>query len=67
MNHPLQDALREAAEALAGSDPRELDPAERQLYELIDDRMFEIMDRLIAEHDEAGPAARAAIVRAMRR
>ena len=66
MNHPLQDALREAADAIAGSDPRELDPAERQLYELIDDRMFEIMDRLI-ELGEGAAAARACIQRAMRR
>ena len=64
MTHPLHDALREATGAITDCDYRELDPSERALYEAIDERIFEIMDRLIAEHDEAGPAARAAIVRA---
>lgn len=62
----LHDALRQAISTSAECDPREMDATELAMLDQLDSRMFAIMDILIREHDEAGPAARAAIARAMR-
>ena len=67
MTYPLLDALREALSVAAETDPRELSAEELTMLDQLDQRAFAIMDILIREHDEAGPAARAAIARAMRR
>ena len=60
----LHDALRQAISTSAECDPREMDAAELAMLDQLDARAFEIMDRLIAEHDECGAAARACIRRA---
>ncbi len=63
----LHDALRQAISTSAECDPREMDAAELAMLDQLDARAFEIMDLLIARHDECGPAARACILKAMRR
>ena len=63
----LQTALAQAIATSAECDPREMDAAELAMLDALDSRAFEIMDILIAHHDEAGPAARAVTARAMLR
>ncbi len=63
----LQDALQSALAVAGDCDPRDMDAAELAMLDALDARAFEIMDLLIARHDECGHAARAAIARAMRR
>lgn len=55
----LTSALREALAATGEVDPRTLDAADLALYRACDQRCAETIERLIREHDEAGPAARA--------
>jgi hypothetical protein len=64
--HDLKSALAECFLVASETDPRSLSKAELALLDQLDDRAFEIMDALITWHDECGPAARAAIARAMR-
>lgn len=67
MTPTLMDALRSALHVSAECDPREMDAGERAELDALDQRAFEIMDVLIREHDECGPAARAVLAKAMRR
>ena len=64
MSTSLQDALQSALAATQDCDPRDMSPAELAILDQLDDRIFEIIDRLISHHDECGPAARAAIKKA---
>lgn len=59
----LTQALKEALAATAETDPRELDAADLELWHLCDRRIEQIIDRLISQHDEAGPAAREVLAR----
>ncbi len=59
----LQLALREALSACADTNPADLDGADLELWHLCDRRCAEIIDRLVLEHDECGPEARAILQR----
>ena len=62
----LTQALREALAATAETDPRELDAAGLVVWHLCTDRIEQLIERLIARHDEAGPAAREVLQRIAR-
>ncbi len=59
MSTDLQSALREALSATQECNPAELDGADRALWHLCDRRCAEIIERLVRDHDECGPTARA--------
>lgn len=59
----LQLALREALAATQECNPADLDGADLELWHLCDRRCAEIVEALIARHDECGPAARAILAR----
>lgn len=67
MTPTLHAALRSALQVSAECDPREMDARELAELDALDNRAFDIMDILIREHDECGPAARAVLAKAMRR
>ena len=62
----LQLALKEALAATQECNPADLDAGDLELWHACDRRCAEIIERLIREHDEAGPAARAIIQRIAR-
>lgn len=59
----LHSALSEAIAATADTDPRELDAAGRAIFNLCEDRIEQIIEKLVRHHDEAGPEARALLGR----
>lgn len=59
----MHHALREALQVCSETDPRELDQDGLALWRECDDRCAAIIERLIREHDECGPAARALLAR----
>lgn len=65
MNDDLLLALKEAMRACNEIDPAELNAGDRELWHACDDRCEQIIEVLIREHDECGPAARAIIQRFM--
>ena len=58
MNDDLQSALRSALAATQECNPADLDQGDRELWRTCDQRCEQIIEVLIREHDEAGPAAR---------
>lgn len=61
MNDDLQSALRSALAATQECNPADLTGEDLSLWHLCDARCEQIIDRLVVEHDECGPAARAII------
>lgn len=65
MNDDLLLALNEAMRACNEIDPAELNAGDRELWHACDARCEQIIDRLVGEHDECGPAARQLLKRFM--
>jgi len=63
MSTDLQSALREALSATQECNPAELDAEDRVLWHRADNHCQAIIDRLVLEHDECGPEARAILQR----
>ncbi len=59
----LRGALDEALAAIADVDPDELDGAGKTLWLACEQRIEEIIEKLVREHDECGPTARAILAR----
>lgn len=59
----LQLALREALAATQECNPADLDDGDLELWHACDQRIEQIIEVLIARHDECGPMARAIIQR----
>lgn len=59
----LMLALKEALAAIGETDPRELDEADRALWHACDQRIEQIIERLVRDHDEAGSTARSILQR----
>lgn len=62
----LTQALREAIAATLDCNPAELDAGDLELWHLCDRRIEQIIEVLIARHDEAGQAAREVLQRIAR-
>lgn len=62
----LTQALAEGLAAMQETDPRELDTAGLLLWHLCNDKCEQIIEQLIAQHDEAGPMAREVLQRIAR-
>ena len=61
----LQTALREALAATQECNPADLDAGDLELWQACDQRIEQIVETLIADFDEAGPAAREVLQRFM--
>lgn len=61
----LHVALRHALAATAETDPRDLAGPDLALFNFCDQKIEQIIEVLIAQHDEAGPATRAILRRFM--
>lgn len=59
----LTQALKEALAATQECNPADLDAGDLELWHLCDQRIGQIIEALIARHDECGPAARAILQR----
>lgn len=59
----LTQALKEALAATQECNPADLDAGDLELWHLCDQRIEQIIEALIARHDECGPAARAILAR----
>lgn len=59
----LQLALREALSATQEFNPADLDAEDRAIWHACTDRIEQIIEQLIARHDECGPEARAILAR----
>lgn len=62
----LTQALAEGLQAMQETDPRELDAAGLLLWHVCNDKCEQIIEALIAQHDEAGPMAREVLQRIAR-
>jgi hypothetical protein len=59
----LTQALMEALAATQECNPADLDAGDLELWHLCDRRIEQIIEELIARHDECGPAAREVLAR----
>ena len=62
----LTQALKEALAATQECNPNDLKAADLELWHACDRRIEQIIEVLIAQHDECGPMARAIIQRIVR-